>query len=1074
MTIPRIQEEYISQIPALILLQKLNYQYLSPAEALKLRNNKESNVILEEVLESWLIKNNSINTKGKTVPFSSNNIQKAIDELKNPSPDGLIHTNQKIYDLLILGKSLEQNIDGDTKSFSLNYIDWNDYSKNIFHVTEEFPVTRRGLKETARPDLVLFVNGIPLCVIECKRPDQQDSLMEAVSQQIRNQGEEYIPHLFYYSQLLLAINKSEAKCATVGTISKFWAVWKESCEEALEKINSTPLEKSVFDKLFAERFKSVKQEFENLDEQGRLVTEQDKALYCLCRPERLLELIHKFIVFDGGEKKIARYQQYFAVQNALERIKITSAVSPLSGGDVRRTEGVRSGGVVWHTQGSGKSLTMVMLARAIALEPEIKNEKVLVVTDRVDLDDQIWKTFNACQKEAKRATSGKNLLELIEANKSTVITTVIDKFESALNVKNYSNPDPNIFVLIDESHRSVYGSNNAMMRKIFPNACYIGFTGTPLLKTDKNTAHHFGGYIHKYTIDQAVQDEAVVPLIYEGRHVVQEVDQKAVDNWFERVTRDLTDEQRKDLKKKFSSAKKLNETDQKIQQVSYDISEHFKKNWKNTRFKAQLVAPSKVAAVKYKKFLDEWNMVTSEVLISAPDTREGNDEVDEDKEEDNKKIVLNFWKKMMNCFKKTEDYQNYLIDNFKKEDEPEIIIVVDKLLTGFDAPRNTVLYLTKPLKEHSLLQAIARVNRLCEGKQFGYIVDYYGLLGNLDQALNSYSTLEGFDEEDIAGALISIGAEVSRLPQTHAALKDIFKTLKNKGDQEEYIQYLRDELIREEFYQALNDYANCLRVALSSSKFITDTPLTKQADYKNTLKFFQSVRAEVKQRYSESINFKDYEARIEDLLNKHVKSDEVIPITEQVSIFDKEKFQEELDKVQNPVAKADRIASRTQKMISEKMAEDPVFYTKFSELIKESIKAYLEKRLSESEYLKKVTAYMEAVREKKDDDLPSELIPHDHAQAYYRLLNKVLKQTFSGHDLKGLSIDLALNIDQTIKGKAHVDWQKNIDLQNEVLKEMDLKIYESLRSKGLKPEWNWLDELLEGLLDIAKNRVLYG
>jgi type I restriction enzyme, R subunit len=1068
MTTPRIQEEYISQIPALILLCKLGYQYLSPSEALKLRNNKESNVILEEVLENWLIKNNSINTKGKTISFSTNNIQKAIYELKNPVPDGLIHTNQKIYDLLILGKSFEQNIDGDTKSFSLNYIDWNDYSKNIFHVTEEFSVTRRGLKETARPDLVLFVNGIPLCVIECKRPDQQDSLMEAVSQQIRNQGEEYIPHLFYYSQLLLAINKSEAKCATVGTISKFWAVWKESGEE--ENILNSPFRGlggfAFFDKIFGERFKSVKQEFENLNEQGRLITEQDKALYYLCRPERLLELTHKFIVFDGGEKKIARYQQYFAVQNALERIKITSDSSLL-------TDGVRSGGVVWHTQGSGKSLTMVMLARAIALEPEIKNEKVLVVTDRVDLDKQIWDTFNACQKEAKRAISGKDLLELIEANKSTVITTVIDKFESALNVKDYLNPDPNIFVLIDESHRSVYGSNNAMMRKIFPNACYIGFTGTPLLKTEKNTAHHFGGYIHKYTIDQAVQDEAVVPLIYEGRHVVQEVDQKAVDNWFERVTRDLTDDQRKDLKKKFSSAKKLNETDQKIQQVSFDISEHFKKNWKNTGFKAQLVAPSKIAAVKYKKFLDEWNMVTSEVLISAPDTREGNDEVDEDKEEDNKKIVLNFWKKMMNRFKNTEEYQNYLISNFKKEDEPEIIIVVDKLLTGFDAPRNTVLYLTKPLKEHSLLQAIARVNRLCEGKQFGYIVDYYGLLGNLDQALNNYSSLEGFAEEDIAGALISIGAEVSRLSQTHSDLNGIFKTLKNKADQEEYIQYLRDELIREEFYQALNDYANCLRVALSSSQFITDTPLIKQADYKNALKFFHSVRAEIKQRYSESINFKDYEARIEDLLNKHVKSDEIICITEPVSIFDKEKFQEELDKVQNPVAKADRIASRTQKMISEKIAEDPVFYTKFSELIKEAIKAYLEKRLSESEYLKKVTAYMEAVRNKKDDDLPSELIPYDHAQAYYRLLNKVLKQTFLEHDLKDLSIDLALVIDQIIKEKAHVDWQKNIDLQNEVWKEMNLKIYESLKNKGLKFEWNWLEELLQGLLDIAKNRVIY-
>ena len=255
--------------------------------------------------------------------------------------------------------------------------------------------------------------------------------------------------------------------------------------------------------------------FEDLDAAGRReITPQDRALYALCRPERLLELMFRFTLFDAGEKKVARYQQYFCVHKMLERLRSLDA------------EGRRQGGVVWHTQGSGKSLTMVMLAKAIALEPGIENHKIVLVTDSVDLDDQIYKTFHHCGHELVQATTGKHLIDLIEGHRSAIITTIIDKFEAALRKKEVRNSDRNIFVLVDEGHRTQYGPLHAMMRKVLPNACYIGFTGTPVMKKDKNTLTQFGGMIDTYTIREAVGDKAVVPLLYEGRDVELSVDRK--------------------------------------------------------------------------------------------------------------------------------------------------------------------------------------------------------------------------------------------------------------------------------------------------------------------------------------------------------------------------------------------------------------------------------------------------------------------------------------------------------------------------------------------------------------------
>ena len=507
--IPSMLEDNISQIPALQLLQNLGYTYLTPMEALSLRGGKASGVILDGILEQWLRENNVVHYKEQIYPFTEGNILEAMQTLKNVVYDGLVRTNEKVYDLICLGKSLEQSMSGDIRSFSLKYIDWEHPENNVFHVSEEFFVERVGSKECYTPDIVLFVNGIPFGVIECKRPDLgigKDPLAQAISQQIRNQKDDGIPPLFIYSQLLMAVSKNDAKYGTTGTPAEFWALWKEDVDELVQPLINKPIDKDKKDKLFATRSSAMREYFDTLEVQGqREVTAQDRAIYSLCRPVRLLEFAYRFIVYDASEKKIARYQQYFCVREIMERIKI------------KDEEGKRKGGVVWHTQGSGKSLTMVMLAKAIALDKSITSYRMVLVTDRIDLDDQLWKNFSHCGLKPVQAKNGKDLMSKIKNPRTQIITTVIDKFDSALNAMDERILDANTFVLVDEGHRGQYGQTHAKMRRVLPKACYIAFTGTPVMRRDKNTIQQFGGLIQPtYTIKTAVKDGAVVSLIYEG------------------------------------------------------------------------------------------------------------------------------------------------------------------------------------------------------------------------------------------------------------------------------------------------------------------------------------------------------------------------------------------------------------------------------------------------------------------------------------------------------------------------------------------------------------------------------
>lgn len=1052
---PLWQEDHISQVPALQLLRNLGWTYLAPAEALKLRGEKKSRVLLTGILAPKLRELNQIRYKAEEHPFSEGNIASAIQSLEDMPIDGLVRTSEKIYDLLRLGRSLTQTVLGDTRSFTLNYIDWQQPNNNAFHVTEEFEVERTGSAETCRPDIVLFINGVPIAVIECKRPDlDQPPIEEAISQQIRNQKSEYIPRLFVFAQLLLAISKNEALYATTGTPRPFWAIWREKLDEAeLAAAVNRPLSSEQNERLFASRFHYVRRHFEKLARAGREVTEQDRSLYALLRPERLMELVRRFVLYDGGEKKIARYQQYFCVKKTMERLAHTDA------------QGRRPGGVVWHTQGSGKSLTMVMLSTAIAEDVMGADKKVVLVTDRVDLDKQIRDTFHRCGLEPERAPTGKDLVKLLTSDKHLVITTVIDKFETAVAGRGLKLDSPNVFVLVDESHRGQYGPLHANMRRVMPNACFLGFTGTPVMKQEKDTVRQFGGLIDTYTIEQAVVDRSVVPILYEGRHVPQTVDKQQIDRWFDRITASLTREQTGDLKKKFSSTAQLNKAEQKVATIAWDIGAHFANVWKGTGFKGQLVAQDKATALLYKKHLDDSGLVTSEVLISAPDDREG----DVDVLEDNVQEVVKFWRKVKERYGTEAEYNEQLIGAFKEGPEPEIIIVVDKLLTGFDAPRNVVLYLTRPLKDHTLLQAIARVNRVFPGKDFGYLLDYAGVLQNLQHAFDLYGGLPQFDRADLEGALTDVYVEIEKLPQRHSDLRDVFRAVKNRRDQEEYERVLGDQVLRVEFYERLSSYARTLQIALSAVAFLEGTPEERVRRYKDDLKFFMALRSSVRRRYAEVVDFGEYEPRIQRLLDRHVGTGEVEQLTPLVNIFDREAFAKEVAKQGGTTSKADMIAYQTEHTIRERWEEDPAYYKRFSELLEETIAAYRAQRLSDADYLRKVQEISASVRDQTADDVPESVRYAPLTRAVYRRVMETIRPyNQSSSDLERLAADVTRDIDRVIEDHRTVNWASNPDVQNRMRNAIEDRLFELKEHGGVPISLDDIDSVMEASLGVAR------
>ncbi|SMX35284.1 type I restriction endonuclease subunit R [Actibacterium lipolyticum] len=1030
---PDTREEAASKLPALHVLMAMGWVYLPPAEALALRGS-ERGVLLEPVLRERL-KGHRFDFKGQSYPLSAGGIDQVVREISATGlNEGLIPANEAIYKHLTLGITVTEFVDGQRTSVTVPLIDWTDPSASTFQVTEELSVERPAGMGRYRPDVVCYVNGIPLVVIEAKRPvsSGKDAAMvaEGISQHLRNQKVDGIQDLYAYSQLLLSISGSDGRYGTTGTPTKFWAAWTEEeiTEAEMQAVKSAPLSEAQKAALFADKPKWMQDDFDRLHSGPVWPTEQDRLIISLLRPDRLLDFTRRFIFFDRKLGKIAaRYQQ---VQGAKAILTQVSHQKP---------DGSREGGVIWHTTGSGKSNLMVFLTKALLLDKELAGCRIIIVTDRVDLEKQLAATFMtggafgsavATKKEGEtsKVQSGRDLAKRIGSGSERIIFTLLQKFNSATKLPECKNTSDKIIVLVDEGHRSQGGENHERMRLALPNAAFIAFTGTPLLKEDK-TRNKFGPILHAYTMQDAVEDGAVTPLVYEERRPVVDINDAAIDAWFDKITTGLSDSQKSDLKQKYSSRGQIYGAAHRIDLIAYDIAIHFTENFAKLKLglKAQLATDSKLSAIRYKKALDETGLVTSAVVISAPDTREGHDDTDDAKTPE----VQTWWK--MNVCNDADAYETDVIERFGTDGAPDILIVVDKLLTGFDEPRNAVLYIDKHLKDHNLLQAIARVNRLHEAKQFGYLIDYRGILAELDTSIQDYADLAsqtqaGYEIDDLAGTVTNVSVEYKRLPGLHDAVWAIFSGVQNKQDIEQFRRVLvpktaddgaghsidANQKVREDFYDALTEFGMCLKLALSSRTFFEDGAFDEKTiqGYKRDLRFFTELRVQAKRDAQETVDFSEYEEQIRRMVDKQVIGQEVVDPEGFIRVDtlgqadDPEDWSDEKTRTE-----ADVIKTRIRKTIEQDLIDDPYAQRVFSELLKEAILA------AEAMFDHPGKQYVmfkdleEQVSGRNTPGVPDRFADHPRAQSYYGAL---LEQLNGVEQDEEVLVAEAMHIDSTV------------------------------------------------------------
>lgn len=1060
------------QLQVLTTLANMGWRYRTRAEIDAMRKGHRSSVILTPLAQEALAAINSIDQDGVDHPFTPQAIDEGLSRLRDLRFDGLLRTNELATDYLQLGTAVPQTINGLTRERQLRFVAWgdNEWQRNSFDMTAEYAVD--GRKDSIRCDIVLFVNGIPWTVIELKRSGEKTT--QGISQSIRNQGQaEGAPQLFVPVQLLIAGNPAEPRYGTVGTPAKFWSSWREPAHGGIDEseiaalVNAEP-PSEVLSSILSD-FATHASRHNALRESGhRWATELDKTIVGLCRPDRLLDLARRFTLFDKGVKKVARYQQVSAIYRILERI------------EERDDQGRRKGGVIWHTQGSGKSLTMVMLARALAFHLRQAAPRIVIVTDRRDLDRQIKKTFAATGFEPAQARTGEHLLKLIEDG-APLITTLVNKFRSGVRKRALASDSSDIFVLVDESHRSQYGNDDSMhedMRRVLPNACYVGFTGTPLFKDkSRNTFLKFGELIDSYSISRAVKDKAVVPLLYEGRVVETTLNAAALDTWFERSSEGLSPEQKAELKRRMSGPSVVQNVEARLKAIAWDIRQHYLQGFKGTGLKGQVVAPDKASAVTLKALFDLLNegqpdTVTAEVIISAPDKREGHD----DPGIAPKAEVKRFWADMMARYKSEENYNETIVADFDSPDSPELLIVVSKLLTGFDVPRNTVLYLARRIEEHDLLQAIARVNRVFDDedappKPFGYIVDYCGILGELNDALAGYEALKGFDDADINAALFSIRAEAEKLPGLHSELLDLFAGISNRYDQEAYAQALADEALRDLFHRKLSAFAGTLNVALSSRLFVEGTPRERLDRWKSDLKRFELLRQDVRRRYSDAIDWAQYEGRVRKLLAEHITAHKVDTIVEAFNIFDEGAIEGQLAKGRTEASVADEITSQLSHTITESWDEDPAFYEAFSKLVQDTIDSFRQKRIGEQEYLKKARELKDQAHARAEaKEVPAAVRGNGHAVAFWGVVEKELSSVSA--DAARNAPDIALALLAIVENHRKVGWQDDRDAQNKMRGAADDFFFDVAPDEfGLSLDPERIDSIVDQILTIARERL---
>lgn len=915
---------------------KLGYDYLGNWE------DRPNNSNIEEAeLRKYLT----------TAGYNATLINKTIDKLRNAATNydrSLYLNNKEVYSFLRFGVEVKADVGENYER--VHIIDWHNWDKNNFAIAEE--VTVLGNREK-RPDIVLYVNGIALGVLELKRSTV--SIGDGIRQSIVNQKKEFIETFFSTVQIIFAGNDTEGlRYGTIDTPEIKFLRWKE-------------------------------------DEHDSTLLQLDKYLLKICNKQRLLELIYDFVLFDGGIKKLPRHHQYFGVKAAQEH--------------VRR----REGGIIWHTQGSGKSIVMVMLAKWI-LENN-PNARVAIITDRDELDKQIKGVFEDVGEEIYRTTSGKDLMNQLSQAKPRLLCSLVhkfgkkdvDDFEAFIEeIKNsQSKPVGEIFVFVDECHRTQSGKLHKVMTAIMHNAIFIGFTGTPLLKTDKQTSLEvFGKYIHTYKFNEGVEDEVILDLIYEARDVDQRItNPQKVDEWFEMATETLNDFQKSELKKKWGTMQKVLSSKNRMEKIVLDVVHDFRKKPRlSSAFgNAILIASSIYEACRYFELFQNTFLKGKCAVITSynPTTRDITTEDTGANTETEKEFIYKTYKTLLGD-KATEKYEDDAKTMFIKEPvNMKLLVVVDKLLTGFDAPSCSYLYIDKNMQDHGLFQAICRVNRLdTEDKQFGYIVDYKDLFRQVEDAVAVYTSeldYDQFKKEDCDILLqdrLKKGRE--RLDQALEEIALLCEPVVPPKAPLDYQHYFcgnteiaedlkATEIRRTALYKAtiafIRAYANISAEMVEAG--YTDYEI---AYIKKQVDFYLNLREEIRKASGETLDLKTYEADMRHLIDNYIQAEDARIISpfgdlSLIELIVKTGISDAINSLPKGIkASREAVAETIENNVRQKIIKDhlidPAFFEEMSKLLAEIIKERKAGAIEYEEYLKKIAAFASKVHEGKADNTP--------------------------------------------------------------------------------------------------------
>ena len=888
------QDEYDKvELPAIEQLQSLGWKFIHGAD-LSPETSTERGHYKEVVLESRLTQ--SIKRINRWI--NDENLRKVVRDVIHLKTATLMEANQSFWETLVQYQSVEQDIGKGRKGQTVKIIDFENPDNNEFLCSNQFKVD--GINQNIIPDIVLFVNGLPLAVIECKSPYTTNPISEGINQLLRYANRRQ-PHedegaekLFWYNQMMVSTHRDKARVGTISSRMEHYLEWKDPYPLTLEQVFVQSLP-DASNEPFVELERKVAESHPNYSPPHS----QQVLIAGLFERRNFLDMIQNFTVFEPVDgkviKKIARYQQFRAVHKTIERIKT---------GKTR----LERGGIIWHTQGSGKSLTMVFLAVKMRRDNDLKDYKLLFITDRTQLDTQLTATFERAQGETVlHATRVADLKALLKKDSSDLITAMMQKFQENDDDVDFPvlNTSDKIIVLADEAHRTQYGTLGVAINTGLPNAPKIAFTGTPLIKSQK-TNHEFGTYIDTYTIEQAVADGATVQILYEGREAKTKITGDSLDTLFEEYFHDKSDEEKAAIRKKYGTELAILEAPQRIRWICIDLLKHYREHIQPNGFKAMIITSSRRAAVLYKETLDELGAPPSECIISGSH----ND--------------ADFFSRYTDSSR-----QKQHIENFKKpiSDHPlSFLTVKDMLLTGFDAPVCQVMYLDRKLTEHSLLQAIARVNRTNAGKSRGFIVDYYGLSDYLTEAL------EMFSSEDVAGALKDLKDEIPKLKAMHTRVMRHFKDV-DKQDMDACILVMEDADKRQQFEIDFKKFAKQMDIIMpdvAAKPFIAD------------LKFLGKVNLGVRNLYRDSqLDLAGVGEKVRQLIDEHIRATGVDPKIPPIDLL-AQNFKEKLQEHKSPRAKASEIENAIKHHIDVNLEQDEEYYKKLSERLKQIVEMHKE------------------------------------------------------------------------------------------------------------------------------------